>query len=127
MEKKLTKKDLFGMLAELLEVADVEETEKGLLSEFIAHEVSLIDKKAEKSKTYKRKKDADTLKDAVAQCLGSDEFRVTSDLVADLVTDYPEVTAAKVTARLTALVKEGVAVKEDVKVDKRTLKGYKLA
>lgn len=121
MEKKLTKKELFAKLLSLDEVqADTD------LVEFIDKEIAAIERKSEKSKGYKRKKAEDTLKADVYAALG-DEFRVTSEIVEDLKVDYEDVTAAKVTARLTALVKEGLVTKEDVKVDKRTLKGYKLA
>lgn len=124
MEKRLTKKDLFARMIEVLGETVVED--KDALIEFAQKEIDALATKAEKSKSYKRKKTEDPLKDAILTCLGSDEFRVTSDIVADLVTDFSDVTAAKVTARLTALVKEGSVEKEDVKVDKRTLKGYKL-
>ena len=39
--------------------------------------------------------------------------------------DFVDATQAKVTARLTSLVKEGYAVKENVKVDGRTLVAYR--
>ena len=119
--KKLTKRDLFGMLLAVEGVAA-----DATLVEFITKEVELIEKKAEKSKTYKKKKDEDTLKVDVLAALG-DEFRITSDITEDLKVDYEDVTAAKITARLTALVKEGLVVKESIKVDKRTLMGYKVA
>lgn len=122
---KLTKKEMFGMLLGLLETAEI--TEKETLEAFVTKEIELIEKKAEKSKTYTRKKAEDVLKDAVYTQLDKSEFRVTSDIVEDLADKYEDVTAAKVTARLTALVKEGLVVKEDVKVEKRTLKGYRLA
>lgn len=122
---KLTKKEMFGMLLGLLETAEV--AEKETLEAFVTKEIELIEKKAEKSKTYTRKKAEDVLKGAVYTHLDKSEFRVTSDIVEDLADKYEDVTAAKVTARLTALVKEGLVVKEDIKVEKRTLKGYRLA
>lgn len=124
MEKKMTKKEMFGLLLEVLDTVDVAEKED--LQEFVAHEIDLITKKAEKSKGYTRKKEVDTLKADVAASL-SDEYRITADIVEDLLVDYPDVTSAKVTARLTALVKEGVAVKESIKVGSRKLMGYKIA
>ncbi len=124
MEKKMTKKEMFGLLLGLLETVEVAEKED--LKEFVAHEIELITKKAEKSKDYKRKKEVDVLKGEVAACL-SDEYRTTADIVEDLLVDYPDMSSAKVTARLTALVKEGVAVKESIKVGSRKLMGYKVA
>ena len=41
--------------------------------------------------------------------------------------DRTDITAAKVSARLTSLVKEGLAVKEEIKIENRKLMGYKLA
>lgn len=125
MEKKLTKKEMFGLLLGLLETTKVAEKEE--LVAFVEHEVELIDKKAEKAKGYKRKKAEDTLKDDVAACL-CDHVKLTADVVAELADKYEDLTAAKVTARLTALVKDGAAVKEEVKVDgRRKLMGYRLA
>ena len=43
-EKKITKKEMFGMLLEIGEVADNE-----MLVDFINHEIALLDKKAKKS------------------------------------------------------------------------------
>ena len=43
-EKKITKKEMFGMLLEIAEVAQNE-----MLTNFINHEIALLDKKANKS------------------------------------------------------------------------------
>lgn len=126
MEKKMTKKEMFGRLIDLLQDMDVED--KADLVAGVQNEIDLINRKAEKSKGYTRAKKEDGLRDAVAGCLSADEFRITADIVADLIVDYPDVTAAKVTARLTALSKEELVVKEDVRTeDGRKVKGYKLA
>ena len=103
-------------------------TDKDELVAGVQHEIDLLDKKAEKSKGYTRKKAEDTLKTDVYASLDKAEFRITADIVADLADQYADLTAAKVTARLTALVKDGLVIKQDVKTeDKRTVKGYKLA
>ena len=123
MEKKMTKKEMFGLLLELLETAEVAERDE--LKNFVAHEIEMIDNKAEKAKTYKRKKTADVLKEQVYTKLDALEFRTIHDIVSDF--NDADITAAKVSARLTSLVKEGVAIKEEIKIENRKLMGYKLA
>ena len=123
MEKKMTKKEMFGLLLELLETAEVAERDE--LKNFVAHEIEMIENKAEKAKTYKRKKTADVLKEQIYTKLDALEFRTIHDIVSDF--DNADITAAKVSARLTSLVKEGLAVKEEIKIENRKLMGYKLA
>ena len=123
MEKKMTKKEMFGLLLELLETAEVAERDE--LKNFVAHEIEMIENKAEKAKTYKRKKAADVLKEQIYTKLDVLEFRTIHDIVSDF--DNADITAAKVSARLTSLVKEGLAIKEEIKIENRKLMGYKLA
>ena len=123
MEKKMTKKEMFGLLLELLETAEVAERDE--LKNFVAHEIEMIENKAEKAKTYKRKKVADVLKEQIYTKLDVLEFRTIHDIVSDF--NDADITAAKVSARLTSLVKEGLAVKEEIKIENRKLMGYKLA
>lgn len=123
MEKKMTKKEMFGLLLGLLETAEVAERDE--LKNFVAHEIEMIENKAEKAKTYKRKKTADVLKEQIYTKLDVLEFRTIHDIVSDF--DNADITAAKVSARLTSLVKEGVAIKEEIKIENRKLMGYKLA
>ena len=123
MEKKMTKKEMFGLLLELLETAEVAERDE--LKNFVAHEIEMIENKAEKAKTYKRKKTADVLKEQIYTKLDALEFRTIHDIVSDF--NDADITAAKVSARLTSLVKEGVAFKEEIKIENRKLMGYKLA
>ena len=123
MEKKMTKKEMFGLLLGLLETAEVAEREE--LKNFVAHEIEMIENKAEKAKTYKRKKAQDVLKEQIYTKLDVFEFRTIHDIVSDF--NDADITAAKVSARLTSLVKEGVAIKEEIKIENRKLMGYKLA
>lgn len=123
MEKKMTKKEMFGLLLELLETAEVAERDE--LKNFVAHEIEMIDNKAAKAKTYKRKKTADVLKEQIYTKLDVLEFRTIHDIVSDF--NDADITAAKVSARLTSLVKEGLAIKEEIKIENRKLMGYKLA
>lgn len=113
---------MFGLLLGLLETAEVAERDE--LKNFVAHEIEMIDNKAAKAKTYKRKKTADVLKEQIYTKLDVLEFRTIHDIVSDF--DDPDITAAKVSARLTSLVKEGLAIKEEIKIENRKLMGYKL-
>ena len=124
MEKKTTKRDYYEMLKEIVLNANVEGTTE--LVEFIDKQVSLIDSKAEKAKVRNAEKKAngDELREVVQNVL-TDEFQTIDAIVAQI--EGEEVTKAKVTARLTALVNNGIAEKTDVKDDEgRKLKAYKL-
>ena len=124
MEKKVTKRDYYEMLKEIVLNANVEGATE--LVEFIDKQVSLIDLKAEKAKARNAEKKAngDELREVVQNVL-TDEFQTIDAIVAQI--EGEEVTKAKVTARLTALVNNGIAEKTDVKDDEgRKLKAYKL-
>lgn len=124
MEKKITKRDYYEMLKEIVLNANVEGATE--LVEFIDKQVSLIDSKAEKAKARNAEKKAngDELREVVQNVL-TDEFQ-TIDAIASQI-EGEEITKAKITARLTSLVKNGIAEKTDVKDDEgRKLKAYKL-
>ena len=124
MEKKVTKRDYYEMLKEIVVNANVEGATE--LVEFIDKQVELIDTKAEKAKARNAEKKAngDELRDVV-QAILTDEFQTIDAIVAQI--EGEEITKAKVTARLTSLVNNGIAEKADVKDDEgRKLKAYKL-
>ena len=124
MEKKITKRDYYEMLKEIVLNANVEGATE--LVEFIDKQVSLIDSKAEKAKTRNAEKKAngDELREAVQNVL-TDKFQTIDAIVSQI--EGEEITKAKITARLTSLVKNGIAEKTDVKDDEgRKLKAYKL-
>lgn len=124
MEKKLTKKDFYAMLTEIVEATEVEMKED--LLTFIDKEVSLIDAKAEKAKARaaEKKAEGDALRDAV-QAVLTEEYQTINDIASQV--EGEEITKAKITARLTSLVKNGLAEKADVKTeDGKTVKAYKL-
>ena len=66
----------------------------------------------------------DELKAQVKATLGTTPLKV-SEIVT--LIDDPEVTSARVIARLSQLVKSGEVVKADIKEDGRTLKVYSIA
>lgn len=124
MEKKVTKRDYYEMLKEIVLNANVEGATE--LVEFIDKQVGLIDSKAEKAKARNAEKKAngDELREVVQSVL-TDEFQTIDAIVAQI--EGEEITKAKVTARLTSLVNNGIAEKADVKDDEgRKLKAYKL-
>ena len=124
MEKKTTKRDYYEMLKEIVLNANVEGATE--LVEFIDKQVSSIDSKAEKAKARNAEKKAngDELREAVQSVL-TDKFQTIDAIVSQI--EGEEITKAKITARLTSLVKNGIAEKTDVKDDEgRKLKAYKL-
>ena len=123
---KVTQKELFGQVIAIVEGADVDAAVKAELVAFLNKKVDQIDAKAAKAKekAAEAKVKGDELREIVADVL-TDEVQTIDAILAQV--DFADVTKAKVTARLTQLVKAGVAVKESVKVDTRTLTAYKLA
>lgn len=134
MEKKITKREMFeaikaGCTTGNWTVSDIE------VAEFCENEIALLDKKAAKAKERQAEKKAagDELTDAVKAAL-TDEFAVIADIAAKVAETYGEdATIARVTYRLTQLVKNGEAENGDVKIaasegqKARTIKAYKLA
>ena len=114
---------MFTLLLEVLGTVEVEN--KVVLQEFVAKEILSLAKRAEQTKGYERKKDPDTLKLDVLSSL-TDENKVIADILSDLITGYPEVTSAKIASRLTALIKDGVACKEEIKDGAKRVMSYRL-
>ena len=128
MEKKITKREKFEMLKEIIRGdVNVEMTvEQAELIDFLDAQIVAIDTKAEKAKARNAEKKAngDELRDVVQSIL-TDELQTIDAIVAQI--EGEEITKAKITARLTSLVKNGIAEKEDVKDEEgRKLKAYKL-
>ena len=133
MEKKITKREMFeaiktGCTTGEWTVSDIE------IAEFCDNEIALLDKKAIKAKERAAEKRAagDELTDAVRAAL-TDEFTVIADIAAKVAETYGEdATVARVTYRLTQLVKNGEAENGDVKVEggegqkTRTIKAYRI-
>ena len=133
MEKKITKREMYeaiktGCTTGEWTVSDAE------IVEFCDNEIALLDKKAIKAKERAAEKRAagDELTDAVRAAL-TDEFAVIADIATKVAETYGEdATVARVTYRLTQLVKNGEAENGDVKVEggegqkTRTIKAYRL-
>ena len=128
MEKKLTKRDKFEMLKEIVrgDVNTEMTTEQADLIDFLNAQIVAIDTKAEKAKarSAEKKANGDELRDVV-QTILTEDYQTIDAIVAQI--EGEDVTKAKVTARLTSLVKNGLAEKEDIKDEEgRKLKAYKL-
>lgn len=123
-EVKITKKDWYAQIRAVVEASDNEQKE-GILG-FIDHEVELLETKAAKAaeRAASKKADGDELRNAV-QAVLTDELQTIDAITAQI--EGEEITKAKVTARLTQLVKAEVAVKDMVKTeDGRKVTAYKL-
>lgn len=129
MEKKITKKDYYAMLKEIVEESKDIETEisKEELLEFINKQVASIETKAEKAKekAAEKKANGDELREVVQSVL-TDEYQTIDTIVSQI--EGEDITKAKITARLTSLVKAGLATKTDLRNEKtnKTQKAYKL-
>lgn len=128
MEKKITKREKFEMLKEIIrgDVSVEMTVEQAELIDFLDAQINAIDVKAEKAKARNAEKKAngDELRDVVQSVL-TNELQTIDAIVAQI--EGEEITKAKITARLTSLVKNGIAEKEDVKDEEgRKLKAYKL-
>lgn len=107
--EKMTKKEKFALIAEL--VADNAE-----LVEFCNDEIAKLDAKAEKAKAKAAEKKAagDELYAVVVSLLTS-EPQTAEAVLAQI--DGEDLTTAKIRARLSQAVKNGVANKESIKMD----------
>lgn len=109
-EKKVTKREKFVEIVSILEDA-----ERADLVECIEREIELLDNKAAKAKeaAAKKKAENDELGEAVAAVL-TDELTTIADIAAKI--EGADVTIAKVTNRLSKLVANGLAEKEQISV-----------
>ena len=124
-ETKMTKKDWFEVIKGIIEASDNENAAGAV--EFIDKQMELLAAKAEKAKerAAKTKAEGDEMRAAV-QAVLTEELQTIDEITAQV--EGEEITKAKVTARLTQLVKAEVATKDTVKTeDGRKVTAYKLA
>lgn len=107
MTEKITKKDRYNRLIEILTGCDVDDATD--LIDFCEHEIELLDKKSTKAKASaaEKKTEADPLTEAVKAAL-TDDFRGIADITNSLDASL-EATTSKVGNRLSNLVKAGFA------------------
>lgn len=120
--KKITKRDMYEAIKGLansgaLHMQDFnEDISDSAVAEFCEKEIALLDKKAAKAKetAAKKRAEGDELTDAVRAVLSPDEFQSIADVAAQI--EGEDVTVSKVTYRLTQLVKNGEAEKQEISV-----------
>lgn len=130
MEKKITKKEILAELFTVVEGMEaVGSIDTDVVLDFIVTSMAQIDAKAEKAKKRAKEKQVkgDALRDLVKACLVADEFMTIATITDALAADVKDITPAKVTARLTQLVKAEEVVKKQVKIGDRKVMGYALA
>ena len=122
---KLTKAQKYQSLISVLVNNDVQsDLPVSELIEFLEHELELVTRKRAKAAA---KKVEDTMKDAILALLSAEPQPCNYCASALTEQAFEDVSAAKVTARLSALVREEVAVKQPMKSGKSTLQHYSLA
>lgn len=137
--EKITKREVFVAIMKMAQDGNmhIEDFAEGLtdaaIVEFCANEIEHLDKKAAKAKetAANKKAEGDALTDAVRMVMSTTDFEPIATIAAKVEVEGEEVTASKVQYRLTQLVKNGEAEKQDVEVvdgdnKKRKIKGYRL-
>ena len=129
---RLTKKQMFEGLIAYFHGEDVE-IENEAFIEFCQDQIADLDKKAAKAKerAAAKRAESDELIDLVYSVL-TDEYQTIADITVVVAETVPDVSASKVTARLTKLFNTGSIEKEQISVEdsegkKRKCMGYRLA
>ena len=122
-----TKRDVLNALAtvnftEDINVGDVVVTPDDS-KEFVETSITQLDNRAAKAaeRAAQKKADGDEMRATIKAVIGENPMTIT-DIATAL--NNPEITNAKIVARLTQLVKLGEIFKADTKVDGRSLKVY---
>ena len=129
MEKKITKKEYYAMLKDIVRGDSNSEMTNSQyeLIKFIDKQIEAIETKAEKAKekAAEKKANGDELREVVQSVL-TDEYQTIDTIVSQI--EGEDITKAKITARLTSLVKAGLSTKSDLRNEEtgKTQKAYKL-
>lgn len=120
-KKKMTKKEYFEAIIKVLS----EDNHTDLIN-FCQDQIVLLDNKSKKAKekAIEKKANGDALRQLVQDTL-TQEYQTISEIYSK-IENQEQYSKAKVTSRLTQLVKAGLADKTDIKTENRTVKGYKL-
>lgn len=112
--KKLTKKDYYGMLKDIILTSNVDNKEE--LEAFVDRQIEIIDNKAEKAKerAAEKKAEGDELRAAIKSVL-TEDYQSADDILAQL--EGEDLSKAKIIARLTQLVNNGDAEKAQAKTE----------
>lgn len=118
---KMTKREMYDVIATVFAATDREDREE--IMAFVEKEKAALDRKNEKAKERAAEKRAagDALKARIEKILNDEPITVNGIIVA---LGDEDLTPAKITARTRQLVAEGIALKEQVKIDNRKLMAY---
>jgi crotonobetainyl-CoA:carnitine CoA-transferase CaiB-like acyl-CoA transferase len=113
--EKITKREMFEAIIALATGGEMKYEAEAFVN-FCENEIALLDKKAAKAKerAATKKAEGDELTDAVRAAMSAEEFEPIADIAARI--EGEDVTVAKVQYRLTQLVKNGEAEKEQITV-----------
>ena len=128
--EKITKREMYEAIIVMAAGGEMK-YDKDTFIDFCQNEISLLDKKAAKAKetAAKKRAEGDELTDAVRAALSTEEFEPIAEIAARI--EGPDVTVSKVTYRLTQLVNNGKAEKQEIEVaggegvKKRKVMGYR--
>ena len=110
MTKKMTKKEMFAMVAEVVATAEVEN--KTEMMDFIAHEIELLERKSSKSGQTKTQKENEVLMEQLMVALAEMETAVTiSEFQAKSTHEVATLSNQKLSALLKKLKDDGKVVK----------------
>ena len=128
--EKITKREMYEAIVEAVESGEWSVPTEAVIA-FAKKEIATLDKmKAKKAeKAAEKRAQGDALKDAVKSVLNED-YQIITDISAAI--EDEEATVGKIIHRLSVLVKEGFAKKQEVSVvdesgKKRKVMGYALA
>ena len=113
--EKITKREMFEAIIALATGGEMKYEAEAFVN-FCENEIALLDKKAAKAKerAATKKAEGDELTEAVRAAMSTEEFEPIADIAARI--EGEDVTVAKVQYRLTQLVKNGEAEKEQITV-----------
>lgn len=122
MTKKITKKEMFAMVAKVVENSEV--ANKAEMLEFIAHEVELLEKKNSKTGQTKTQKENEVLMAQVLEALAEFDKPIT---VSEFMKESSHEVATLSNQKLSALLKKLVDSKKVVKSTEKKKSYFSLA
>lgn len=128
--EKITKREMYVAIAEMMETGECKYPADAV-KEFCENEIALLDKKAAKAKenAAKKKAESDELTETVYATMNDAEFEPIAVIAGRI--EGEDVTVSKITYRLTQLVKNGRAEKQEITVPggegqkNRKIQGYR--
>lgn len=119
----MTQREFYDFATNVFATVDVEGKEDAMA--YIAKATAALDAKNAKAKERAAEKRAvsDAMRATIAGVIGEEPITI-PEIMAAIETEYPDVTPAKVVARVGILVKNGTVTKEQVKIDGRKLTAY---